>query len=331
MLRSEVFHNWDESLFGDFRNFRNAHQPGYPESIDEYKKFFGPETKFTDFIWSMIRIRRGGKLLAQAILVVQENTSQANLGFLDWDHDHEAAKQLVEAAIIEAKVLRATSLKAPIDFHFFNKYRARLPGGGRPFYGEPVVPDYYHELYSSSGLTVVGKWDTFEAKVWESVKDFYRKGKELKAKKARARKVTIRKVRPDRWDEELQIIHALFSQAYSVMPEYSALTFDQFKSIYDDFRYIINPWYSFIAEVEGRPVGFSINYVDPLPLLENFRNRSPSTMEKLKFVSRRLMVPSLLMKRVLITYQNENSNSRRSWDRSTLKQHAQYVIYGKDL
>lgn len=148
------------------------------------------------------------------------------------------------------------------------------------------------------------------------------------------------------------------------MPEFEPVSFPQFKAIYGDFKYLVNPLYSYIVEMEGVPVGFSINYVDPLPVLAPHKGKKLATWQKalllLKLranrgtymishigkvpgpdgeelkgiqiqVSRRITLASFLMRRVVVTFQNENSPSRRSWNPKVWLHHATYVLYGKEL
>ena len=166
------------------------------------------------------------------------------------------------------------------------------------------------------------------------------------------------------WDNELKIIHSLFNEAYQNMPEWEPITFDQFKIIYDDFKYIINPLYCYIVELRGKPVGFSINFADPLPVLLKVKGKKLSTLQKaallLKLrtnlscfiiahvgkipgpngeeikgvqiqVSKRIQFIAGMMRKVLVTFQMKNSPSRRSFEERSQTSYAEYVLYGMDL
>ncbi len=182
------------------------------------------------------------------------------------------------------------------------------------------------------------------------------KNKELRTK--------LRCVRMNDWENELKIIHKLFNEAYQSMAEWEPITFEQFKLVYDDFKYIINPWYSYIVELRGKPVAFSINFADPLPVLSKVKGKELSSADKaLLFmklrlntsafliahvgkipgpdgeeikgvqiqVSKRLQVFGIWMRKVLVTFQVKNSPSRRSFDEKYLSSYAEYALYGKDL
>jgi hypothetical protein len=264
------------------------------------------------------------------------------------------------------------TIKTPVDLNFYVKYRIKLPGGGEPFWGEPVYPDYYHDLFTRTGFYELGRWDTYKLNKFEGILDYFKKRKKLARKpegshhktKKKELRTTIRCVRLNDWENELKIIHTLFNQAYQNMPEWESIDFDQFKLIYDDFKYIMNPYYSYIVELRGKPVGFSINFVDPLSLLQKVKGKKLSTLEKglllLKLranigtyliahigkipgpngeeikgvqiqVSKRIQFLCAIMPKVLVTFQMKNSPSRRSFEERTQVPYSQYVIYGMDL
>ncbi len=271
-----------------------------------------------------------------------------------------------------ARSVGLKNIKTPVDLNFFVKYRIRCPGGNTPFYGEPVYPDYYHDLFKLCGYEVIGNWDSYRIEKLRGIKDYLTKRWKLGHKKNGSHhktknkdlKTTIRCVRLHDWENELKIIYDLFSEAYSKMPEYESVSLEQFKVIYNDFKYIINPLFAYIIELRGKPVGFSINFVDPLPILAKYKGKKLSMIQKalvlakLKLnngtyliahvgkipgpngeeikgvqiqVSNRISASVLAMRKVLVTFQNANSPSRRSFEEKLLTPYAQYVLYGKKL
>jgi hypothetical protein len=368
---------WDTNFFETFIDFRNRiHQSistSFPETVDDYTRFFADDSKFIDdYSWVAFLVVEGDRVLAQAILTWRKDSLTANLGFLDWENNSSAAKFMMEAIKSVAKENNIRSLKTPVDLNFFVKYRIRLPGGEKPFWGEPVYPDYYHELFTLTGFREVGRWDSYRLKKIQGILDYFLKRKKLAVKptgshnktKDKSLRTTVRCINMKDWDNELKIIYELFFEAYKSMPEWEPITYEQFKIIYDDFKYIINPWYAYIVELRGKPVGFSINFTDPLPVLNKVKGKKLSSFQKalvfLKLrmnatcfliahvgkipgpngeeikgvqiqVSKRIQIIALFMKKVLVTFQMTNSPSRRSFESSSQSLYAQYVIYGLDL
>ncbi|WPU64985.1 hypothetical protein [Peredibacter starrii] len=367
---------WDETFFTEFVNFRNKiHRDievSFPETNADYSRFFGPDSVFlSDFSWTAVMVK-SDKVLAKGILSWRKGTNQGNLGFLDWENNEEAAKILIKEIEQVAKKNNLTVLKTPIDLNFFVKYRIRVPGGEKPVWGEPVYPDYYHDLFEKTGFKEIGRWDTYRLKKIQGIIDYFLKRKKLAVKptgshsktKNKGLRTTIRCVRMNEWENELKIIHQLFTEAYKNMPEFETISFEQFKVIYDDFKYIIHPWYAYIVELRGKPVGFSINFADPLPILSQYKGKKPNLIQKAWIMARlrmnmscfmiahvgkipgpngeeikgvqiqaskRIQFWGALMRKVLVTFQHTNSPSRRSFEEKSQTTYAQYVLYGKDL
>lgn len=375
-MKVHSIETWDEGFFSEFVEFRNhIHRDivtSFPESIADYDRFFGLKSVFLkDFNWTAVMIKNG-QVIAKAILCWRKGTTQGNLGFLDWENDLSAAKLLVDEIETAAKKNNLTSIKTPVDLNFFVKYRIRLPGGEKPVWGEPVYPDYYHDLFQQTGFKEIGRWDTYRLKKIQGIIDYFLKRKKLSVKpsgshnktKNKNLRTNIRCVKMSEWDQELKHIFELFSEAYKSMPEFEPISFEQFKVIYDDFKYIINPWYSYIIELREKPVGFSINFADPLPILAKYRGKKISLLQKLwLFVrlrmnmscfiiahvgkipgpngedikgvqiqaSKRIQIFAIPMRKVLVTFQHTNSPSRRSFEEKSQTIYAQYALYGKDL
>ncbi|HXH31159.1 MAG TPA: hypothetical protein VNJ01_10140 [Bacteriovoracaceae bacterium] len=370
-------HEWDENFFTEFVGFKNLiHRDistSLPEELSDYSKYFAQDSVFSaDFSWKGFILKENGRTVAQAILTWKKLGTVANLGFLDWVDDLEHAQKLVTRVTEVARSEGIKSLKTPVDLNFFVKYRIRVPGGAEPLFGEPVYPDYYHRLFKGTGFKTIGEWDTYLVDRFKGIRDFFRKRKLLSERKDVSHsmtkkselKTTIRCLRTDDWDREMRIIYELFSEAYQKMPEYEAISFEQFQVMYQDFKYIVQPWLSYIIELKGKPVGFSINYMDPLPVLNSVRGKKLGPIQKaLLFlrlrsntgtfmishvgkipgpngedikgvqiqVSKRIALHILYVRRVVVCFQNADSPSRRTWNPETRSPYASYLLYGMDL
>lgn len=370
-MKVEITSEWNETFFERLVDFRNRIQKdlktSFPETVEDYKKLFGSGSPFeSDYEWKAFIVTKGEAIVAKAILSWKKNGTTGNLGYIDWENNLEAAKFLVEQILRTGKEQQLKAIKTPVDLNFYVRYRIKLPGGGEPFWGEPVYPDYYHDLFKETGFNEIGYWDTYRIKKWQGILDYFikRKKLEVKTKKSTNLRTTIRCVKLDDWENELKIIHSLFNEAYKNMPEWESISFEQFRFIYDDFKYIMNPYYSYIVELKGKPVGFSINFVDPLNVLCKVKGKKLSMLQKglllLKLranigtyliahigkipgpngedikgvqiqVSKRIQVISVIMPKILVTFQMKDSPSRRSFEQKTLETYSEYVLYGRDL
>jgi hypothetical protein len=358
-------------------NFRNkVHHDiitSFPEEMSDYSKYFSPTSVFSsDFSWEAFLITQNDSVIAKAILCWRKGESKGNLGFLDWENNLNAAKLLISSVNASCQKNGIKSIKTPVDLNFFVKYRIRTPGGGKPFWGEPIYPDYYHELFQQTGFAEIGHWDTYRLNKLQATRDYFLKRKKLAVKPTGAHsksqrkdlRTTIRCINMSNWDTELKIIYELFFEAYKSMPEWEPISFEQFKVIYDDFKYIINPWYAYIVELRGKPVGFSINFTDPLAILAPHKGKKLSSLQKallfaklrlnpscfliahvgkipgpngeeIKGVqiqaSKRIQIVAAFMLKVLVTFQMTDSPSRRSFETASQTPYARYVLYGKDI
>lgn len=370
-MRIDIVSTWDDHFFEKFCAFHNKVNESLsnfiPDSLDSYKRFFGLDSVFRkDFKWFAIQISSETEVLSQAILSWRKDSRTGNLGFIDSQDSEDAFITLIKEVESIGKEHYLQRLKSPIDLNFFVKYRMRSKAYGDSFFGEPVYPDYYHDLFLKSGFTVIARWESFKLNKWQSIKDYFKKRKNLEKNnlKTQYKELTIRTVNLSDWDKELGIIHGLLLESYSKMPEWENISLEQFKVIYDDFKYIIHPWMSYIVEWHGRPVGFSINFADPLKTLQSIQKNKLNLIDKiLLFLRLRLNLGTLLishvgkipgpngeeikgiqilasrkiqfwaffMRRVLVTFQVENSPSRRAFEKGSQSLFSEYVLYGKEL
>ncbi len=365
---------WNDDFFETFYKFRNEiHKDivtSFPETIEDYKRFFSKDSVFIqDYDWVAFLVFEEGRVVAKAILSKKHESSVGNLGFIDWINRVDVARFLMNEVESFAHKMEIKSFKTPVDLNFFVKYRIRCEGGGEPYYGEPTYPYYYHSLFKSTGCTVIETWDSYRLKKMSGLIDFFKKRLTLSRKKnespkGKRVKTHIRCVQLSNWNKELKIIHGLFIEAYKDMPEFESINFEQFKVIYKDFKYLINPLYSYIVELQGKPVGFSINFTDPLSILAPLKSKKLNAVQKALLlaklrlntsclmiahvgkipgpdgqeikgvqiqVSNRISAFAWYMRKVIVTFQNELSPARRSFNPDLQVPYAKYVLYGKDL
>ena len=371
-MKIEFVSEWNDSFFERFLNLKNHLFENNPdvfvESIEDLKKFFAPHSPITqDYQWQAYLVSANGKDISRGVLSFRKDKQIAQVGFLEFENNAEAFKLMMEQIITDAKSSGITELRGPTNINFFVSYRWKLPGGGKPFYSEPVVPDYYHDFIKAEGFTVSETWDTFSLNIKKTLTGWKDKIQKIsQKKKTNYQRIELRCIRPWKFDQEIEIIHKLFVNSYSQMSEYDPIDLAAFKLLYSDFKYIINPLFSYIAYHEGEPVGFCFNFFDPLPFLRKFSKKSPSSIErallltKIQSNKKRLLimysgkVPAkngdeikglqikvstrltlgvflLRVKEILVCFQSENSPSKRSFDNEAQKSYSKYVMYRKSI
>lgn len=118
----------------------------------------------------------------------------------------------------------------------------------------PYNPPYYLKLAESWGLTKVK--DLVAYKIQGSPGDRIRRIAERVRKRHR---VTIRNLNLKDFDEEINRIREIYNQAWSKNWGFVPLQRDEFAHIAKDMKMIIDPDIAFIAEIDGKPVGFSLS------------------------------------------------------------------------
>lgn len=370
MDKLTIIDQWDDTFFEKFISFRNLIHRTVPSSFIEkkadYTKFFAIDSVFRkDYQWKGFLLENEKGVVAKAILCWRQGRITGNLGFIDFVNDLQVMQKLQSAIDEEALKVGLSEIKTPVDLNFFNKYRIRCEGGGKPFFGEPIYPAYYHDIFKSLDYGVVGSWDTYQIPKIATVLNFTKRRKKFEKKtEAPQGKVTVRCLDMNKWESELEIVYHLFNTSFTSMPEFESVTLEQFKVLYDDFKYLINPLISYIVELNGVPIGFNINYADPQKILKSVEgkelnllqkalllgrlrlNRGPLLIayvgsikgpngEEVKGIqyktSKRLWKWGIMYEKVLVCYQSEDSPSRRSWGSNPRKIYAKYVLYGKKL
>lgn len=288
-LEIDSRNSWDQKFFESLVSFRNSLYEGrnvLKEDISQFSDLFSPDKQFAkNNVWRAWRVKRANKVVGR-LIASYASGSFMSFGFFESIDDDGVAQLLFEHLLVFCEVQKLNSknlvaLKGPIQGNFFNSYRIKLPDGGRPFFGEPCQPTYYHRLLNDNGFALAEKWSTVEVNREESIKQFEEFGARME-KKWEADGVRIRELDTSNWREELRRVYQLFDQTYSKMPNYQPIAFEDFQSLYNDFRYLINPKLVLFAEKDGVPVGFMIGMFDPLPLLLKFQEqKGPAIWKKL--------------------------------------------------
>jgi len=77
---------------------------------------------------------------------------------------------------------------------------------------------------------------------------------------ARARErhgeTVIRNPRMDNWEQEIELLHPVYNKSLAVLPEFTPIELAEFRSQANSLRDVIDPELVFIAEIDGKAVGF---------------------------------------------------------------------------
>ncbi len=283
---------WDEHFFIQFTDFKNQlfkNDPNiFNESLEDLKVFFKKESPVTkEYYWKAFLVIDQSHVLARGVLSFKQNSTIGQVGFLEFSERKDAAELLFQAIEAESKKLGLNELRGPVNINFFISYRWKLPNGGAPFYTEPVVPNYYHDYIKQSGFNISETWDTFKIDFKAANKRWKEKQNSIKKKPSgKYNKIVIKHLWPWNFEKDLIIIHRLFVESYKQMGEYEEISFESFKILYKNFKYLVNPFFSYIAYFEDEPIGFVINIFDSLPILRRFAKKAPTSTEKVSLIAK---------------------------------------------
>jgi hypothetical protein len=86
-------------------------------------------------------------------------------------------------------------------------------------------------------------------------------------------RVRLRTLDPRRWDDEVRIVHTVYTEAWE--DHFAQVRFapDEFRWTAARFRSIVDPRLCFVVEVEGEPAAVSVTLPDVNPLLRRMNGR----------------------------------------------------------
>ncbi|MGE0431099.1 MAG: N-acetyltransferase [Planctomycetota bacterium] len=183
-------------------------------------------------------------------------------GFFESIDDKEVAGALFDAAAARCKEMGFDTMRGPVDF-CTNEEVGSLVWAVRK---EPAAvmmkynPLYHQALYEGAGFTRAKDLLAFEVTddKWPNEKI------QRIAGIARKKGASLRQIRLDKkhWDEELAILNDLYKRAWEKNWGFVPLNDEEFHHLAVEMKTILDPRYTCIAEVDGKPVGWALTLPD---------------------------------------------------------------------
>lgn len=124
----------------------------------------------------------------------------------------------------------------------------------------PYHKPYYDDLLKSTGLDK--KMDLYAFRVTQSSVNLDRMYRAEEIVRRRIPKLKLREVDLNNLDEEVEIVRNIFNKAWSENWGFIPLTKRELEDLAKDLKLILDPKVAHIAEVEGKPIAFSIGLPD---------------------------------------------------------------------
>lgn len=279
--------------------------------IGEQKKFFNPQKnpyyKHSEVLL-YIAIRSGrtvGRISAQTN--VEHNKEHHDnigfFGFFECEDDQEVANALFDAALEWNRYRGKTAMRGPMNFSVNQECGLLIDGFDTP----PMVMmrhdlPYYQKLYENHGLVKVMDLYAFLAERTEMPPRVARAA-ELIAKRT---DVSIRSLSKNKKQlrKDIETVFQIYTKAWEYNWGNVPMTEAEFEAIVDELLPIADPDMVFIAEIDGKPAGFSLgmpNYNEVLKMMHGRVN--PITLIKAYFAKKKITSARVITMGVIKEFQ----------------------------
>lgn len=217
-------------------------------------------------------VYKNKKVSGRFVITTYKGDDTAYLGFFECINDKEVAKYLFDKASEYVKNAGYGKIVGPVDASFWIKYRLKINlFENAPYTGEPYNKDYYLELFQENGFfvchhyasniynRVVSKEPLYD----ERYMTFLGKGYEIISPKIQD------------FDRLIRELYELLTELYSDFPVYKEVSYEDFATVFSDYRYILNMSMVKMAYYEGKAVGFFVSvpdYGNKVYHLKNLKN-----------------------------------------------------------
>jgi len=248
-----------------YRGDRNWVPPFLSERRDYLTPAKNPALRDVDV--ALFLARRERRVVGTIGVLAPRSTGSAPgvFGFFESIDDDAVAATLLDGARAWLRAHGATLMRGPLNFTDMECPGVLVEGADCP----PVMltahtPLYYAGLLERYGMETdddLYAWRAFRSQIGENLEVVPRDVLRA-AEVARSHGAAVRKVRLDRWDEEVALACFLFNETLKHLPQYVPVPEAEFRRFADPMRRILDPDLALFAEFEGRTIGFCVSLPD---------------------------------------------------------------------
>jgi len=223
-------------------------------------------------------------------------------GFFECADDPEAAQRLVAAAAGWVRARGLARLRGPMSFTINDECGLLIDAFDRP----PVLlmsynPPYYAHLLERAGFVKSQDLFAYRMDVPERVPERLAAAAAAVAERG----IVVRKLDFSRFDEEVERVHRIHSQAWAGNWGAVPLTVDEMRALAAELKPLADRDLVFLAEEAGEPVGVSVTVPDMHQALKLARGRLlPFGLLKILWAKRRIDAVRVLIMGVLPSHRN---------------------------
>ncbi len=189
------------------------------------------------------------------------NDTAGFFGFFECSQNQFVADLLFRVVRDWLRIRGCTKLLGPMNPGLLDEIGIQIDGfEHRPAIMMPHSKPWYDEIIQKTGLRK--EMDLFAYRVLSSTVRVDRMDRALEIVKKRTPGIQVRKINLRKFDEEVRIIHDLFNKAWAKNWGFYEISLEMFVHLGKELKMIIDTDFAHVAEVDGKPVAFSIALPD---------------------------------------------------------------------
>ena len=250
---------------------------------------------------------KDGKITGRIAAIINDNHNKFHeenigfFGFFECVNDQETADALFKRAVEYLRGEGVVLMRGPANFSSNDDWGFLTDAFVKPpMVMMPYNPPYYLDLAENFGLKKAMDLYAY----WmnsDQMTERVMRAAEIIKKRTRA---TFRNINVKDFTAEVELIRRVYNSAWSRNWGFVPMTESEFNHAAKDLKQIINPKLVFIAESEGKPVGFSLAVPDVNQALIHLNGRLfPFGLLKLLYYMKRIHTVRVITMGVIPEYQ----------------------------
>jgi len=187
-------------------------------------------------------------------------------GFFEVIEDYDVAERLLNSACEWSRSHGVALMRGPTSFTDNDNPGVLIEGADcPPAMLEAHTPLYYKDFLDRFGMEKdhdLYAWRAFRFQIGEELKNIPKSLLRVAEAARKTNNVEIRKLRLDKWDEEIDIALYLFNTTLTHIPDFTPMSKSDFRRMVGRIRPFVDPELALFAEVEGKPIGFCVAIPD---------------------------------------------------------------------
>ncbi len=248
------------------------------ESLDPRRGVFYQQADI-----ALLLARRGREVVGTVAAFVDRTRvahigrPEGGFGFFEVIDDYEVAARLLDACRDWLRGRGMTSVRGPTSFGEHDSPGVLIGGADcPPALLEGHTPPYYKGFFERYGMEKdhdVYAWRASLEQLGDELEGVPADLVRVAGVSRRVGNATLRRADFGQWDREVAIIHYLFNDTLSNIPDVVPISQAEFRRFADQMRLFLDPELVLFAEVEGQAVGFCVLIPDINCVLRRLNGR----------------------------------------------------------